>query len=238
MSCIDDDHVASPPPSPSTLLAPNPSSSFPFLGLPAEIRDEVYYYALLCPFYQSLPLDVCPIHHSAPASPSSRTYWGTERSTRLFRVSHQVSKEALRVFYSSFKFQFPQYSDLELIISALRDTLTYSCRAYIRAVKFFMIQRTTPGPIDQEGEEQWQQVFRAVVELLPCLREGTAEVELIIGFLGADVPHDEVRKVVDRALRRTSPIRHIKGLRVRGSTHESAQRVQIVKNVREALNCC
>ena len=42
----------------------------------------------------------------------STVYWGTEKSTRLFRVNRQVSDEALKIFYSSFPFYFPQWIDV------------------------------------------------------------------------------------------------------------------------------
>lgn len=126
------------------------SSASVLLELPREIRDSIYYYALPHP---SPPrtgpaADRCQIN---PSERSARTYWGTERNTRLFRVNHQVSAEALEVFYSSFRFVFPPFVDVPLIHFMFRDTLTSRAKSYVKALGFLFMLTLSPEIPSTDG---------------------------------------------------------------------------------------
>jgi hypothetical protein len=241
MQFIDDEgalHDVPPPPEldsavPSSIINP----PFPFLKLPREIRDSIYYYALLRPGLGpfSPPAHVCHIH-SKVSGPRSTTYWGTEKSTRLFRVNRQVSSEASEIFYSSFQFHFLQSADVGLVNATLRDTLTPRARNLIRAVGFNITLRTS-FPTDPQSTEKRRQVLTAVVQLLPALEAERARVELCLSFLGIEVPEGEVRKIVDRAVWIASPLKDVKTLVLKGPENENAQRMRIAREVREALGC-
>lgn len=121
MQFIEDEEALGLPHPAEPDIAPSvPSRPFPFLKLPREIRDSIYYYALTRPDTgpSVTPRHICYIQHRWSAL-SSPTYWGTEKSTRLFRVNRQVSDESLELFYSSFPFYFPQYVDLALVDATL-----------------------------------------------------------------------------------------------------------------------
>jgi hypothetical protein len=241
MQFIDDEEALHDVPPPPGLDSAAPSSiptpPFPFLKLPREIRDSIYYYALLRPDLGpfSPPAHVCHIHDKG-SGPRSTTYWGTEKSTRLFRVNRRVSSEASEIFYSSFQFHFLQSADVGLVNATLRDTLTPRARSLIRAVGFNILLRTS-FPTDPQSTEKRRQVLAAVVELLPALEAEKARVELCLGFLGIEVPEGEERKIVDRAVWIAGPLKDVKALVLKGPENENAQRLRIVRDAREALGC-
>ena len=213
---------------------PVPSHPFPFLKLPREIRDSIYYYALTRPDTGPTvtPTRICYVHHKA-STPSSTAHWGTEKSTRLFRVNRQVSDEALEVFYSCFPFHFPQSVDVALVNATLRDTLSARTRSLINSIGFMIVLRITPGPFTYSDEEARRQAVEAVVKLLPNVRR----FELTLAFVGLEVPDYQVKDVVNRAVRIAGPLRDIAGLVLRGASNENAQRTRIMKEVGEALGC-
>ncbi len=212
-----------------------PSEPFPFLKLPREIRDSIYYYALLHPNTGPTvnPTDICFMRHQEPDRYST-AYWGTEKSTHLFRVNRQVSDEALEMFYSSFSFHFPNYVDVALVNATLRDTLSAGARSLISSIGLVtsLFLRRTPGPFAHSDDEKVRQAFEAVVKLLPNVRR----VQLTLSLGGFKVPDYQVKEVVTRAMRKASPLRDIAGL-VLGGTTETAQRMRIMSEVREALGC-
>ena len=115
MQSLEDEEAPGLPCSAGLDVAPSvPSQPFPFLKLPREIRDLIYHYA---------PLrgpTVTPIAISYMLWILSLTvYWGTEKSTRLFRTNRQVSTESSEMFYSSFPFHFPQTVDIALVNATL-----------------------------------------------------------------------------------------------------------------------
>jgi hypothetical protein len=72
------------------------------LRLPLEIRQEIYFYAFLIPTGDSRPIQL-----EESIDNNDAEYWGTEQMTRLLRVNHQISAEAMDVLYSRFIFTFP-----------------------------------------------------------------------------------------------------------------------------------
>ena len=222
------------PPASPIHPSPIPSQPFPFLKLPREIRDSIYYYALL---YNSTSPNV-PYHcyFEPPVNPlvGSTRYWGTEKSTRLFRVNHQVSHEALELFFSTYFFCFPIRTTVSLVNATIRYTLTPRARSLIRNICFYMNllcshrDRFTAG-----GEEERRRGFEAAVKLLPNVKR----VELTLYFIGHAVPDHQVKELVACALRTASPLRGFDGLILKGPINETAQRTRIWREVREALGC-
>ena len=221
------------PPASLILPSPIPSQPFPFLSLPREIRDSIYYYALL---HNSPSPSIGPNHCyfiRPKESADPWKYWGTEKSTRLFRVNHQVSHEALELFYSTYFFYCPIRTTTTLINATIRDTLTPWARSLIRNIGFHMNILSTAGPFTPSDEEQRRQVFEAAVELLPNLKQ----VELTLNFIGRAVPDYQIKDLVARALRTASPLRKFDRLILKGPGLETAQRMRIWREVREALGC-
>lgn len=87
---------------------PLPSTTFPFLKLPAEIRNMIYSYLLICP-------TVLGTHHIA-AGPQVGRYWFGDRwnwtlrnappvkatsiDTAILSVNREISTEARAILYS------------------------------------------------------------------------------------------------------------------------------------------
>ena len=227
------------PPCHQLIPSPVPSQPFPFLKLPCEIRDSMYHYALLydwagpgvisnrCYFNRRgglpLPLD------------DSLRYWGSERSTRLFRVNHQVSHEALELFYSTYFFYFPTQNSISLVVATVRDILTPGARSLIRNISFHVdLYESHRLAFIPAREEERRQGFAAAVKMLPNVKR----VELTLSFLDKTVPDYEVKKVVAIALKTLSPLKHYTGLVLKeGRTNKSAQWTRIIREVREALGC-
>ena len=218
--------------------SPIPSQPFPFLKLPREIRDSIYHYAFL---YDWAGPGVIPnrCYFDCRGEPSRLfddplKYWGSERSTRLFRVNQQVSHEALELFYSTFSFHCPIRLTVVMVNATIRDTLTPWAKGLVRDIGFHMnllcSRRTT---LTSAGEEEHRQAFEAAVKLLPNVKR----VELTLGFIGLTVPDHQVKELVAIALRTASPLKDCTGLVLKGRTNETAQRTRIFREVREALGC-
>ena len=90
-----------------------------------------------------------------------------------------------------------------------------------------------PLSFSLRSEEQARQAIEAVVELLPNLKR----VVLTLTFAGLEVPEDQVKDVVARALKLVSPLRGFAGLSLEGAEYDTAQRTRIMREVREALGC-
>lgn len=216
-------------------VAPSiPFQPFPFLKLPREIRDSIYYYALIRPdtVRSAIPLHISSVQPRV-SNPSRTAYGGTEKSTRLFRVNHQVSDEALELFYSSFPLYLPHYLDVALVNATLRETLSARARSLIGSIGLIIILSCSSGPSTDSEEENLRQALEAVVQLLPYVRR----VELSVTFIGFAVPENEVKEVVTRAIRVASPLKDIALLVFRGVSIENAQQMRIIREVREALGC-
>lgn len=207
---------------------PVPSQPFPFLKLPREIRDSIYYYALLRSRNgnTAVTTHICYFH-------SQSTYWGTKESTRLFLVNRQFSSEALELFYSTYPFHFPEFIDVAVVNAALRDTLSPWARSLIAKIGFKFGFFSTPGRFALRDEEKAGQVIQTVMDLLPNVKQ----VVLTLTIDGFDVPEYQAKENLDRVLRIASPLKGFAGLSVDGSDHETAQRTRTMREVREALGC-
>jgi hypothetical protein len=163
---------------------PVPSQPFPVLKLPREIRNSIYYYALLRPRNGPSvnPTHICYFHPKVPAESASKSYWtpywGTKESTRLFLVNRQISNEALELFYSTYPFHFPQSVDVALANATLRDTLSLWARSLITRIGFMFGLLCTPGPFTVRNEEKARQAMEAVVDLLPNVKRGRIDVDV------------------------------------------------------------
>jgi hypothetical protein len=174
-----------------------PSQPFPVLKLPREIRNSIYYYALLRPRNGPSvnPTHICYFHPNVPADSASKPYWtpywGTKESTRLFLVNRQISNEALELFYSTYPFHFPQSVDVALVNATLRDTLSPWARSLITRIGFMFGLLCTPGPFTVRNEEKARQAMEAVVDLLPNVKRAV----LTLTFAGDDEPEYQVKKL-------------------------------------------
>ena len=78
-----------------------PPQPFLFLKSPREIRGIIIFLRPLpAGHWTKRDANAYLLHEPCKSSLNfSLTYWGTEKSTRLFRVNRQVSAEALERFY-------------------------------------------------------------------------------------------------------------------------------------------
>lgn len=236
MQFIEDDEALShPPPASPHSTPPVPSQPFPFLTLPREIRDLIYHYALLRPKTGPgiTPSHICAFRPQPDIVAEQYIYWGTEKSTRLFLVNRQFSYEALKLFYSSYPFNFAQTVDVALVNATLRDTLSPWARSLISSISLIIILRCTPDPFTASDEEERRLAIEAMVALLPNVKR----FELTLTFVGVEVPEYQVKEIVSRGLRIASPLKDVAKLVLYGADHESAQRMRITREVREALGC-
>lgn len=228
-----------PSPDPPQFTLSLPSKPFPFLNLPREIRDIIYHYALLRPQTgpSVTPTHICYFHTKPPAWSASKSYWtcywGTEKSTRLFLVNHQISHEALELFYSTYPFHFPQTFDVASVNATLRDTLSPWARNLIGSIGFMFGLQCTPNRFTLLDEEDERQAIEAVMKLLPNIKR----VELTLTFMGFEVPDYQVKEIVARALKIASPLRDVGGLVLIGADDENAQRTYIMRELRDVLGC-
>ncbi|KAL8908066.1 MAG: hypothetical protein Q9207_001045 [Kuettlingeria erythrocarpa] len=223
-----------PKPAPKAVVQPVPAQPFPFLKLPREIRDFIYYHALVRPGTDPdvEPARICYMHHKASSRHVSNSYWGTEKSTRLFRVNRQVYGEASEVFYSTFPFHFPSTVDRAMVNGTL-GVLNVRARRLVRRVGFMLLFRSIPSPFTAKDDSKNEGAIEAVTELLPNIKQ----VEATIAFIGHDVPDSQITEVVKRILKILAPLKDIPGLTIRGGGIENKQRSRILNDVREALTC-
>ena len=214
-----------------------PIQPFSFLRLPREIRDLIYSHALVRPIAEPAlgTAHVCYMHHKVWSRNVATSYWGTERSTRLFRVNRQVSAEATVVFYSTFTFAFhlPEVGDNELLSTALWDILPERTRDLISKVRFSIIVWANPRKSPKDDEERRRQALEAAAKRLPNL----TQIELILSVPDLDVPESLLEKLVVRVVNMTSPLKEWPGLALCVRGKETDQREHILSKVREALGC-
>lgn len=217
------------------VTSPVPTRPFPFLKLPRELRNSIYSYAMVRPGTgpHVQPPAVCYMHHKAISRNVSTSYWGTAKSTRLFRVSHQVYEEATCLFYSTFSFHFPVTMDTALVNHTLGDTLNLNARRLIRKVGFRLSIRSVPHEFTAKHDKKPRLALEAMVKLLPNIQH----VEASVAFSGRDVPEWQLQEVVHRILGILTPVFENPGLVVRGGFNENLQRAQILEHVREHLGC-
>lgn len=221
------------PPPYQLIPSPVPSQPFPFLKLPREIRDLIYHYALLYDWAApGVISNRCYFNRRGRPLPLTHPlkYWGSERSTRLFRVNHQVSHEALELFYSTYFFCYPVQNSISLVNSRVRDPLTPWARSLIKNISFHVV-------IARGREELRRQELEATVKLLPNVKR----VKLTLAFLNRTVSDYQVKELVAIALNTVSPLKKYTGLVLKeGRTSNrrtpiSAQRTRIFREVRKAL---
>jgi len=127
-------------PSPElNIAAPMSTDPFPFLQLPREIRDLIYYYALtrsessltMSPenIYCYSKSDVWPNENPAPV-------WGRGRPTCLFRVNRQFSAEASEILYSKIPFHFERSIDASFNSFPLPDNMLFRNRGLVKSIGF------------------------------------------------------------------------------------------------------
>ena len=227
------------------VVYPVPLHPFPFLKLPLEIRNKIYYYALLEPgndrraIVRDNVVEIRQARREAPRQctvhntthPSRIWNWGTEETTRLFRVCHQVSIEALEVFYSRFTFHFRYKGDSTFIEATLQRRLSVWARSRLGYIEFTVPLRSNPGPFFLRDEEGWHQTIKIIRQSLPNIRRANVYVSIT----GPEVPEHEVKSVVKRGLKMIQPMADLTGLVLDGSSNETAQRTRIGQEIREAL---
>ena len=216
-------------PASPTSVSPQP---FPFLRLPREIRDLIYYYTLLRSYTGStlVSLDTCFVSHKAWDVPAL-DYWGSEKATRLFRVNHQISNEAIELFYSSFTMQFDPLMDVDQVNATFRDMLSPRIRGLISTIGFTINSCTLFDQFTLDSEEKQRQAFEALVQLLPNMRH----IKLTLSIVGPDVRESQYDRMVSRILTMLSPLKGAIVLVLEKSSNENAQRTRISSELREVL---
>ncbi|KAL8702853.1 MAG: hypothetical protein Q9201_003994, partial [Fulgogasparrea decipioides] len=213
-----------------TPITPIPSQPFRLLKLPREIRDSIYYYALLRPRNGPSvhPTHICYLHPKGSADSSSSSYqspyWGTRESTRLFLVNRQTSREALRVFYSTYPFHFSQSVDIALVHATFRDTLSPWARSLITRIGFMFGVILASSPFTKHETEQARQAIEAAMGLLPNVKR----VVLTLTLAGFDVPEYQEKEIVARVLDWASPLKGFPGLSLKGDDYATDQRTRIM----------
>ena len=209
-----------------------PASSSPVLRLPRELRNLVYSHALVRPGSGAYaePIHVCYMHHKASSHHVSTSYWGTEKSTRLFRVNHQIYNEASEIFYSTFSFHFPPAMVIAMVNNTL-SILTGRCRRLIRKIGFTLPFRSVTSMITSKAQNRMAQAFMAAARLLP----NVTQVEVTIALIGPSVPEHQTTEAVERILETLTPFRAIPILIIRDGDDENNQHLRILKGIREAL---
>lgn len=203
------------------------AQSFPFLRLPRELRNLVYSHALVRPGSGAY---VCYMHHKASSRHVSTSYWGTEKSTRLFRVNHQVYNEASEIFYSTFSFHFPPIMVTTTVNNTL-NVLNVRCRSLIRKIGFALPFRSVTSIITSKAGNRMAQAFIAAAGLLPNL----TQVEVNIALIGPYIPGYQTMEAVERILETLTPFKAIPILIICDGEDQTNQRSRILKGVREAL---
>ena len=206
----------------------------PFLKPRREVRNMIYFYAIGQPDTGSslIRTHVCFIDHRASSSRVGTFYWGTEKSTRLFRVNHQVSAEALELFYSAFPFWFLQTTTAPLVHAVFQDTLTVNARSLVSKENFMIMIWTCPAPYHFDDEAEWRKITITVIQYLPSLRL----VQMGFTLIGYDMLEWEVLEVVDRIVKIVNPLKGLPGLVFR-KVDKEGQRQRMQHRVREALGC-
>lgn len=210
-----------------------PMTPFPLLQLPREIRDLIYYHALSGPEIVVFPDRSSQVATRLRSSEDLQKFcWGTENSTRLFRVNHQVFNEASQLFYSTFHFRFSYSFSVQSVNALFRDCLSVKTRNLISNICFPIVIWSTPGPFTFKDEEKRRQAIAAAIKFLPNLRRVALTVSL-----NGDVSEGKVKGVVDRALKVASPLIKMPGLYILGGADETSQQAYIMEEMRRDLGC-
>lgn len=232
-------HAEAQKPSPMLdVAAPISIDPFPFFQLPREIRDLIYYFALLRSdskltikpenFYCYSESDVWPHKDPAPV-------WDRGRPARLFRVNRQFSAEASKVFYARFPVQFKHTIPAPPIDFAFPDNMSFRNRRYVKSVGFTIMVMISSSPISFSEEEKVRQDFEDALNWLPYIRR----VDLVFEMCG-DYPQDlRIKDIVDRLVQILSSLRDVAELTLhRGSSVRTSQQKRILEEMRKALARC
>ena len=200
-----------------TVSSPNHSSGesstdkkfYSFLKLPLELRNLVYHYALIHPdgTRDGQANDNCYFYPSRLSRYDITQYWGTEASTRLFRVNRQISTEAIHLLYTTFIFNFIPYLFNEGV-SALDARLCWlgaEKRHLIRKVAFVMMYHVDCTSDNISVEIFWRRWIETVMRHLPNMER----VRFYIDFTGHNFNDSDIEQVVSRIMRRASPLQGI-----------------------------
>ena len=216
---------------PSSHPVSNPP--FAFLQLPREVRDSIYYYAILRT--NAGPVVPPPLMRHIQSLQQSATastfHWETENSTHLFCVSRQISFEARHLCYSSFPFHFPLWIDVGFVNTTIRDTLSPWARGLITKIGFTFSLWCRAAAYSASDERVQRSVAEAVLGLLPNVRS----VRVVIWFVDLDVPNYEVEDAVAHALEMVIPLRKAPRLVVVGAGDQNAKQMRLLEGIRDGL---
>lgn len=123
--------------SPSENLDDNEMS---FLSLPRELRDKIYYLALVT----STPIHI----ERSPSSLSPLNPWPSDSRAGLCLVNHQIAKEAAESLYSLNYFTFSSASAL----TWFSDTIGGRNRELVRYIRIYAHQHSASDTPWRAGE--------------------------------------------------------------------------------------
>ncbi|KAL8830030.1 MAG: hypothetical protein Q9191_001669 [Dirinaria sp. TL-2023a] len=219
------------------------TNSFPFLKLPREVRYAIYRLVLTAaPFVSTLNLEketpTWWMHHPAWDPDVSKTYLGSEKSTRLFRVNRQIAAEAMDVFYSSFIFNYslPLTYDSKRTASLFRRILSMRVRSLIKKLVLepTIFMNLNPKKHSTNLVEREKQCIVEVLHWLP----NVTHVELDFWLHRAPAAKHDASAIVAQVVEIMMPLRKVPTLIIRSfwRTPKSDDQVtRILTGVREAL---
>ncbi len=231
-------HAEAREPSPELgIAAPVSTEPFPFLQLPREIRDLIYYFALtrLISPLTIPPENIYCYPSDVRIEKNSMLLWDKARPHHLFRVSHQICAEALEIFYSKFPMQFTHSLATPFINVTLWDNMSLENRSLVKSVGFTIIVTITKSHWYISQEMQIRKEVEDVHKWLPNIRR----VDLAFGIESRPPRESQVKDVVDRLVQIVSPLQDVASLTLhRGGSASASQLMRIVVEVHEALTRC
>lgn len=192
-------------------------SSSSFLKLPLELRQEIYHCALAKPRDTNSGINTQYEANIVWKSSKLRTtYWGTERMTRLLRVSRLIHDEVSQVLYSRCSFNWPQQADAALIHTVL-DPLLPAARNYIRRIGFCIVL-STRSEFNMDMIELTKAASGLITDMLPNLRSVAISVNIVPFPIdsGALLQTAEAEKIVEAGMTMLTSFRKIDKLTVVG----------------------
>ena len=202
----------------------NPDSCRMLTALPLEIREEIYFHALLD---NSIRSSRNPTTVIVTTFASDTEYWGRERMTRLFRVCRQFHCEALSVLYSRFTFEWAYWANGDLIQRVLHPLSTVALEC-MRSIKLNIILRP-PNDMFKNTTRRWRHAFSSLVTMLPGLKVVKVRVLLVLARVAPWHPAE----VVENGLEVLRPFKMCKGLEIvyDGDREMTAQKIGILEEL-------